>query len=323
MQEINLLKDRNLDDLLNESWNIRKKNFPSLLFVSTPSAKTYISDFHKNKKNAFVNISVTGTKCALDCEHCKRTLLEDMVSVSDEDELKALGDNLIEKGCEGVLISGGALSSGEVPLEKYFRSMSFLKKKGLKVIVHTGLATRKTAKNLKKAGIDQVLLDIIGDKETIKDVYHLNKSPIDFLNNLQMLKDEGLTVAPHILIGLHFGKIIGEYHAIEIVTKVKPKIIVIVVLSPRSNTPMEKVKTPNPKEIGKIVAITRILNPKAHITLGCARPAGKDKELIEKYAVQAGINGIAYPADNTIKYAKSFGFKILFKDTCCCINIKS
>ena len=319
MQEINYLKSLDLDDLLDKSWDIRKKNFSSLLSVSTPSQKTYISEFHKNKKNAFVNISVTGTDCALNCEHCKGSLLDDMTPVENENELKILGDQLIEKGCKGALISGGATSTGEVPLDKYFNAISYLKSKGLKIIVHTGIATRETARKLKNAGVDQVLLDIIGDEETIKKVYHLKKKPVDYFHTMQILTEENLDVAPHILIGLHFGQIVGEYRAIEMVTQIKPKIIVLVVLSPRSGTPMEGVETPSSSEIGKIAAITRILNPDAHLTLGCARPPGKDNLDVEKYAVRAGINGIAYPADETIKFAQSLGLKISFKDTCCSI----
>ena len=320
MQEINVLRSRNINDLLNESWNIRNENFPSILTVSTPSAKTYVSDFHKNKSSAFVNISITGTNCALDCEHCKKGLLENMISVASGDELKILGDRLVERGCEGVLISGGALPTGEVPLDNYFDALSYLKNKGLLVLVHTGLASRETARRLQKACVDQVLLDIIGDEETINKVYHLKKRPSDFLNSLQVLVDNGLDVVPHIVVGLYFGQIVGEYHALEMVTRVKPNTIVLVALSPMRGTPMEGVPTPTPEEIGKIAAIARILNPKAHVTLGCTRPSGREKESMEKCAVQAGITGLAYPADETIEYAKSLGLEIVFKDTCCSLQ---
>ena len=80
---------------------------------------------------------------------------------------------------------------------------------------------------------------------------------------------------------------------------------------------MEVRSTPPTNEIGQIIAIARILNPKAHITLGCARPSGRETELIERCAVNAGITGIAYPSDETIEYAKSLGLEIVFQDTCC------
>jgi hypothetical protein len=240
-----------------------------------------------------------------------------MIPVASGEELKSLGDKLVEKGCEGVLVSGGSTSTGEVPLDGYFDALAYLKKIGLKVLVHTGLASRETARNLRKTGVDQVLLDVIGDENTIKRVYHLHKRPSDFLNSLKALKEERLDVVPHILIGLHFGRIIGEYHAVEMVTLVKPNTIVLVVLSPKRGTPMEHVEAPSPREFGRVAAITRILNPKAYLSLGCARPSGRDKEIMERYAVQAGFTGIAYPTDETIQYAQSLGLRTVFQDTCC------
>jgi uncharacterized radical SAM superfamily protein len=317
MQEINELRSRDLEVLLNESWSIRAKNAQATLVVSAPSAKTYVSDHHRNKRNSFVNISLTGRDCTLNCEHCNARLLENMVPVNSGEELESLADRLVDMGCEGVLLSGGATETGEVPLGEYIDSIPYLKKKGLKVLVHSGLATRETASELKRTGVDQVLLDIIGDKETVKEVYHLDKSPSDFLKSLKILIDEGLDAVPHIVIGLHFGKVLGEYHALEIVTQAKTRNIVLVVLSPVIGSPMEEVTPPSATEIGKITAIARILNPNANITLGCARPPGTEKVQTEKYAVRAGINGIAYPTDETIKYAQGLGLDIVFRDTCC------
>ncbi len=316
-QDIDLLRNRNLKDLIKESWRIRKENFPPVLTVSTPSQKTYISKFHKNKSNAFVNISVTGSNCALNCEHCKKSLLESMIPILNANELKTLGDKLIKKGCEGVLISGGSLPSGEVPLDNFLDAFLYLKKKGLKVIVHTGLASENTAIVLKKAGVDQVLFDIIGDENTINKVYNLKKTPDDFFRSLKIMANKGLDVVPHILIGLNYGRICGEYNALKMLTQIQTNNIILVVISPVKGTPMENIIIPSFKEIGKIAAIARILNQNTYITLGCARPKGEEKELIEKSAVNAGINGIAYPSDETIEYAKSLGLEIKFKDTCC------
>ncbi len=111
-----------MDSLLERAWEIRKSNFEPNLHVSVPSAKTYITDHYKNKKDRFVNISLTGEKCALNCEHCKRKLLSTMVPAQDPKKLRSVGDELIKKGCKGVLISGGASLSGMVPLEGYFDS---------------------------------------------------------------------------------------------------------------------------------------------------------------------------------------------------------
>jgi uncharacterized radical SAM superfamily protein len=314
---INELRDQPLDSLLEQAWEIRSLNFEPNLHISVPSAKTYITDHYRNKRDRFVNISLTGERCALNCEHCQRKLLSSMVPAEDPEKLKALGDALLEKGCAGVLISGGASASGMVPLDGFFESIRYLKEKGLQVIVHTGLVDRETAIKLKKSKVDQVLLDIMGDAETIKRVYHMDKTPKDFEDSLKFLKEAELEIAPHIVIGINFGKIAGEYNALRMISEVDPDVIVLVALSPLYDTPMHGVEPPSSEDITKISAIARIVNPKTKLTFGCARPPGPDKIDLEKMLIRSGINSIAYPSDEAIDYAEGLGLKPQFKEECC------
>ncbi|UCE73739.1 MAG: radical SAM protein [Methanomassiliicoccales archaeon] len=315
--DIEELLSLSLDSLLEKAWDIRTKNFPHALNISVPSAKTYITDHYRNKRDVFVNISVTGDKCALNCEHCKGRLLESMIPAQNPSKLKEIGDALIEKGCKGILISGGALADGMVPLDDYIESIWYLKQRGFKVIVHTGLVNEDIARKLKAVDVDQVLIDIIGDKETINKVYHLDKAPEDFEKSLEILKGAGLEIAPHIIIGLDFGRITGEYNALRMTSEFKPEVIVLVILSPMYGTPMYGVKTPSPEDVAKIAAIARIINPRTRITLGCARPSGPLKIETEKQLIKAGVNSIAYPADEAIDYAHGLGLKTNFKEECC------
>ncbi len=306
-----------LEPLLERAWEIRTKSFPSVLNISVPSAKTYISDHYKNKKNTFLNISITGEICGLNCEHCKGRMLESMIPAQNPERLKELGDKLVEKSCQGVLISGGASTDGMVPIDEYIDAIQYLKEKGLQVIVHTGLVNEEIAKKLKEVGVDQVLIDIIGDESTIKEVYHLNKTPDDYQKSLEILKNADIEMAPHIVIGLHSGEIVGEYNALRIISEKNPEVIVLVVISPLYGTPMHGVKTPSPEEVAKIAAITRIVNPGTKITFGCARPSGPDKIVMERMLIKGGVNSIAYPTDEAINYAHSLGLKTNFKEECC------
>ncbi len=317
MSDIGTLKLRSIESLLKEAWAIRQKNFKPILTVSAPSAKTYITDHYKNKKNRFVNISLTGNNCELNCEHCKRQLLSSMISAKTPEKLKEIGETLMQKGCTGILLSGGATIAGEVPFEGFFEAISYLKSKGLQVIVHTGLVNEKIANKLKEVNVDQALIDIIGDNETIQNVYHLNKTPEDFKKSLLFLKNAGLNIAPHIVIGLNFGKITGEFNAIRMISEIGPDIIVLVILSPIYNTPMNGVPLPTPEEIARIAAITRIKNPNIPITLGCIRPAGINKFETEILMIMSGINSITYAMDETIEFAESMGLEINYNETCC------
>ena len=95
-------------------------------------------------------------------------------------------------------MSGGADKNGQVPLEKFIPAIKAIKAKTpeFKVICHTGLIQRETAEELKEAGVDQILIDVIGDDDTIREVYHLNKKVEDYEETLRMLKEIGTSPCP-------------------------------------------------------------------------------------------------------------------------------
>ena len=57
--------------------------------------------------------------------------------------------------------------------------------------------------------------------------------------------------------------------------------------------------------------------PNTPLVLGCMRPKGKSKEEIDVLAVEAGVNAIAFPAEEAIKQAVSLGLEISFSSLCC------
>ena len=130
--------------------------------------------------------------------------------------------------------------------------------------------------------MDQILIDVIGDEKTIREVYHLNKKVADYEETLRMLKEMGHRLAPHIIIGHHFGEIRGEWKALEMVTRVGVETIVLVVLKPLHNPVRLQVKIPTPEDVSRISAIARILNPDIPIRMGCIRPAHPWKSEMEK-----------------------------------------
>ncbi len=314
--EIQRLRELELSELLEKAWEVRQKNFLPELYVSAPGLKRYHIEHFSNTSGKFINVSVTGSECSLHCDHCNARLLESMTPAATPERLLKIGEEVKARGGEGILISGGADASGRVPLDSYYETIKKLKSLGLKVIVHSGLVGKDEAKALKEAGVDQVLLDIIGDYSTINRVYHLKRKPVEYLSSMINLKNAGLEIAPHIVVGLHYGEIKGEYNALEMISSVSPEIIVFVVLTPKPETKMAGVKTPEPEEIARLIAIGRILNPEVKINLGCAKPAG-DKVEIETLALKAGVNTIAYPSDEALNYAEELGLKLKFSELCC------
>jgi uncharacterized radical SAM superfamily protein len=121
-----------------------------------------------------------------------------MIPTVDPEAFSEAVDHLRLNGAHGILVSGGADQNGEVPLEKFIPPIKTLKENDpqFRVIVHTGLIRRETANKLKEAGVDQILIDVIGDDDTIREVYHLNKRVEDYEETLWMLKD-GHARSPH------------------------------------------------------------------------------------------------------------------------------
>lgn len=308
-----------LDELQAQAFMVRKIHFGRELTFSVPSTVSYRHGDFPTQKHRFAAISVTGTRCELRCDHCDRKLLESMIPAEDPQTLHRISSQLISRGSLGLLISGGADRHGEVPLREFIPVIRNIKEKHpqFKVIVHTGLIHKEVAKELKEARVDQILIDVIGDDETIRRVYHLNRRVENYEETLLMLKEMGHHLAPHLIIGHHFGEIKGEWRALEIITRVGVETIVLVVIKPLHPNGKSQVRIPKPEETSRISAAARILNPSVPIRMGCIRPAHPSKAEMEKGFILSGANTIAYPLQGTIDYAEGMGLETRFEEVCC------
>jgi len=306
-----------LNELQAEAFRIRKENFGNELTFSIPGVVSYRTGEVPFQRNRFAAISVTGKRCDLQCGHCKAKLLESMIPAVTPDLLLQVAHRLRSDGALGILISGGADRNGEVPLKTFIPAIRSLKQEypGFKVIAHTGLLQRETAIELKEAGLDQILIDVIGDDDTIREVYHLEKRVKDYEQTLLMLKEIGHRLAPHIIIGHHFGVIRGEWRALEMVSRVGVDTLVLVVFKPMASAGAGII--PRPDEVSRIAAIARIVNPSTSIRMGCIRPAHSWKAEMEKGGIDSGVNTIAYPLQGTIDYAQEIGLETRFVEMCC------
>lgn len=306
----------NLLPMTQQAWKTRLAFGPEIGF-SAPGVKHYDNSYYSNRPFSFAHLSVTGEACALRCAHCEGALLRTMIGTTCPEAMRRAVDKLLKKGCRGILVSGGVDPNGEVPLRPFAEAIAYAKQMGMTVLVHSGLIQRETAARLKEAGVDQVLMDVIGDKETIRQVCRLDREPGDYLQSMLSCRDAGLNIAPHIVVGLHFGQIRGERRALEMIREADPETIVLVILTPACGTAMAGIQPPVLEEAARIMATARILNPTTPITLGCARPPGRYKRRAERIAIDCGVNGIAYPDETTVDYAMSRGLKTVFSEECC------
>jgi uncharacterized radical SAM superfamily protein len=282
-----------------------------------PSFMYYKTSYYCSSPNDFPTISVTGKGCALRCKHCGGIVLNTMYPAVTPEALYKLCFELKAKGASGCLISGGCLPNGAVPVAGFIDAIARVKRElDFTIFVHTGIIDLSTAKALKEAGVDVALLDIIGSDDTIHDVYKLDVSARDYGCSLRALKEAGIAFVPHVIVGLHHGKLDGELNALKMISDCKPSALVIIAFMPIHGTEMENVKPPRPIDIARVVACARTMFRKTPLVLGCMRPR-KDRSETEILAVKAGVDAVAFPTEDVVKFVEEQGQKISFSPLCC------
>jgi len=312
------VREQPLEDLLRSAFAVRRATFDDEVLFSAPSFKHYRSgELSTTGELRFTAISVTGSRCELECEHCRGTLLEPMISAVGPGALVEQGQRLLERGCRGVLVSGGCDGRGRVPLEPVLGELAELRRLGLAVAVHAGLVDGPSARALAEAGVDCVMLDLVGDRETARRVLHLDVGPEDFERSLSAVVEAGLPAVPHVVAGLCFGELRGEEAALRIAARHPVAGLVLVVLRPDPRTGMAEATPVPSEELGRLFASARLAVRDRPVTLGCARPVGRRARAIEAFALRAGFNGIAFPADETVRLAGTLGLRSRFAERCC------
>ena len=286
-----------------------------------PGLKRYrTSEYAGQDPGRFVSVSVTGTACALQCDHCQSRVLEGMIPTNGKGLFELAGE-LAARGTRGLLVSGGCDRWGRVPLLRHVPDLRRIRSElGLTIRVHPGLPDEETAAALGEVDLDGAMLDVIGAAETIREVYHLEVGVEEYEAVLARLARHGVPLVPHIILGLHYGRLLGEWRALEMIARHRPKFLVLVILMPLYGTAMAGVTPPSAEEIGGFFDLARAALPDTPIMLGCARPIGPSKAEIDRRAVDAGLNGIAYPAEGIVAYAESRGLVPRFHDACCGVN---
>ena len=264
-------------------------------------------------------LSLTGARCDQHCAHCDGSLLRTMPDASSPERLWELCRRYAAQGMSGVLLSGGCDGLGRLPWQDFLPVVERVRRElGLFVSVHCGLVSRDVARGLAAAGVRQVLLDIIGSPATYREVYGLEDGLAALDESLAAIEEAGLHLVPHIVAGLHFGRLLGEYRALDMVAELKPEVLVVVALMNLKGTRMAHVTPPGPEMLAEFFARARESLPDAALSLGCAR-ARRDAVALEQLAVLCGFNRVALPADETLEFAHALGLRCTFQATCCSV----
>ena len=321
------LEDADFDRALVDDFERRAQGLtPRPIRFSTPTFKEYeSSELSGCNKNSFPAFSITAAACGLNCDHCQKKILEPMIPATRPDILDWKVRRLIEtEGLNGFLLSGGSNKKNEINYGRYLPVVEKLKEDfpQLKVAIHSALLDETRARAMESAGVDTVMMDVIGAQETINEVYNLDRAVDDFEETLAALCTTSMEVTPHIVIGLHYGHILGEANALDMVSRYPVTALVLVVIMPFYAKPGTFI-TPQTSDVGRIFGEARARLPDQQVLLGCARPPGMHKRVTDAYAIMAGLDGIAFPADGAVSVAHTIGRPFTQAHSCCSIKLGS
>ena len=291
----------------------------------------------------FPSLSLSGSVCALNCIHWGRHYLSCMTPATTPDALYSLACELETGGARGLLLSGGCDTRGRMlNLRKLLPAIKRIKRDtDLILKLHTGLVDKELAEGIVEAEVDVASMEFVGADESVRDVFGLPFGMESYLDTFLNLSEAGMKhISPHIAVGLQFGKLLGEFNALNLIKKhFQPESIAIIVLRPTKGTPLEHVAPPTPREVGRVTAHARKLFPGKKILLGSLRPrlrgthkgdttgAGdrdigemarsgvpghEDQRLaLELAALNNGMNAIELPSPGFLKVLRQRGHRIM------------
>lgn len=256
---------------------------------------------------AFPAVSVTGRRCALNCDHCRGYFLRNMLPVDGIAIREALPANVV-----GVMISGGCDTGGRLELSSRIEEIRDLSQQGLRVAVHSVLPTKKDCLMLADAGVEVICVDLHSDPAVIRSVMHLDLSEEDYALSLSALISSGIRVFPHITVGLSRSDWEGS---LRLAADAGIKELAILGLMSAPATPMEGKEA---EESEMLDAFRMALALGMRPTLGCMRP--RSLRFLEPKLIDMGVRSIASPSRQALRHAAKRGLAICERRTCCCIR---
>ncbi len=285
-----------LEATLEKAWQVRQANFAPDITFSYPLDTALIS--------------LTGPQCALQCAHCGGHYLRHMQPIS----------TAMVKGATSVLVSGGCDLTGRVPVTRHLKRIAAIAD-GRRLNWHVGLIEEEDMRAIAPY-VDVVSFDMVGDAETIREVYGLPRTPDDYMRTYEMIRRH-VRVMPHITIGLRCGKLGHERPAMELLGRAGLDALVFIVFIPTPGTRYAKCPPPPVEEVASLLAEARLRFPTLPIHLGCMRPRGRYRARLDPLAVRAGVNLIVSPSRRARELAHELGLEGIEMHECCVLEDSS
>ncbi len=282
-----------------EAWATRQRHHPPTIRFDRPTAT--------------LPVSLTGTACSLGCAHCNGVYLQHMRPVWETRP----GD------AKSYLISGGCDAYGRVPVVQHLDAIERLHSPrqpsgAPRLNWHVGLIDELTMQRIAPY-VDVVSFDVVGDRDTAREVYGLDLGLEDYMHTYDMLRRYA-RVVPHLTIGLRGGAPSGEHEALRALAARGLEHLVYIILIPTEGTRYARCAPPPLPQVADLFLEARLLLPRARVDLGCMRPYGPYRRAVDELAVRAGCNVIVNPSLAAQRAAERAGLEIIWGDECCALD---
>jgi uncharacterized radical SAM superfamily protein len=281
-----------LNDKLARAWAVRRANFPNEITWSYPLTTAVLS--------------LTGEQCALDCAHCGGHYLGGMRSIWEAEP----------DGSTSCLISGGCDPTGHMPVLAHLDRVRAWRE-GRTMNWHVGFVSEAELETIAPL-VDVVSFDFVGDDATIREVYGTDRSVDDYVATYRLLRRYARTL-PHVTIGLRGGELGHELPALELLQELGAEGLVILVFIPTPGTRYADRQPPMPETVAALFTEARLRFPDVPLYLGCMRPKGSYRNLVDPLAVQAGFNVVVSPSRSGRKQAAELGLAERQMRECCVV----
>jgi uncharacterized radical SAM superfamily protein len=167
---------------------------------------------------------------------------------------------------------------------------------------------------------------VVGDRETIREVYGLEATPEDYADTYRMLRRyahvrsarvRSVRVVPHITVGLRCGALGHERPAMDMLAAIGLEALVFIVFMPTPGTRYAGCPAPEVEAVAALLAEARVRFPAIPLHLGCMRPRRGYRARLDPLAVRAGMNVIVSPSREGRAAAERLGLAAVRTRECC------
>lgn len=259
-------------------------------------------------------VSVTGTRCEMNCAHCGGHFLR---SMHDESWLqKGKWQTGKFAGSSSLLISGGCNSCFQVPWRRYFPELKRLTAAGYRLNMHVGLVEEADIDYLRELNAT-VSFDFIIHEQTLARVISPRIKPEQILHSYRLLRRGGVKVIPHICIGLLGGTVTGEWEALDLLAETGADAVTLIIFTPVPETAFAGHSPPPVADVAELFAAARTRLPDTELALGCLRPGSGYRQIVDLLALLLGFDRIVMPAPIAVRAAEQWKKGIKWTEECC------